>query len=60
MGDGAVGECHVQIEDVIDRFSVEDRSRTTGVVANHAAHGRAARGGEIGREPQAVRAELRI
>ena len=40
---------------VIDRLAVHHRPRAAGVVRDHPADGRAARGGDVGREAQAVR-----
>ena len=45
---------------MIDGLAVQHRSRAARVVRDHAADGRAARGGDVGREAQAVRLQLRV
>ena len=55
-----VGQDDVLFEDVIDGLPVEHGTGTGGVVGHHAAHGGAAGGGDIGREPHPVRLEGRV
>jgi hypothetical protein len=57
---GSVRQHDVLLDDVIDRLAVVHRPRPARVVAHHAAYGGAAGGGDVGREPQAVRAKLRV
>ena len=60
VGRGAVGQHDVLLEHVVDRLAVQDRPRAARVVRDHAAHRRAACGGDVGREAQAVRAQVRV
>ena len=45
---------------MIDRLAVQNRPRAARVVGDHAADGGAAGGGDVGREPQPVRPQLRV
>ena len=56
----AVGERHVQIEDMVDRLAVQHRPRAARVVGDHPADGGAAGGGDVRCEPQPVRGKLRV
>ena len=56
----AVGEHDFEIEDVIDRLPVQDRSRAARVVRDHPADRRAAGGGNVGSEPESVRPQRRV
>ena len=60
MRDARVGQHHLELEHVIDRLAVQNRSRAAGIVGDHAAHGGAARRGDVGREAQAMRPERRV
>ncbi|KWT97635.1 hypothetical protein APY03_1331 [Variovorax sp. WDL1] len=65
-GDGAevhqfaVRQPGARAEHVVHHVAVGDRARAAGVVARHAAQRRLGAGGDIDREPQAVRLELRV
>ena len=52
---GAVGEDRVDGDDVVAHRAVAQRARAAGIVAGHAADRRARGGGDVDREPQAVR-----
>jgi hypothetical protein len=58
--DRAVRQHHFLLEHVINRLAVENRARTARVIAHHAAHGGAARCGNIRCEPQVVGLQLRV
>ncbi len=60
MHDRPVGEDDVLLQHVVDRLAVQDRAGAARVVRHHAADGRAARGRDVGREAQAMRAQLRV
>ena len=60
MDDGAVADRHVEIEYVVDRLAVEHRACPTGVVADHAADGGPAGGGDVGGELQPVGEQMRV
>ena len=60
MRDRAVRQDDVLLEDVVDRLAVQHRARAAGVVRDHAADGRAAGRGNVGREPETVRLQLRV
>ncbi len=54
----AVGEQDFQRDDVVDRLAVDHRACAGAVVADHPADGRAAAGGGVGREVQALGFEV--
>ena len=50
----AVGQDGLEFEHMIDCFTINDRSRSGRIVGDHAADRRPVRGGDIGREQEAV------
>ena len=60
MRDRAIGQHHLLLEHVVDRLAVEHRARAARIVGHHAADRGAAGGRDVGREPEAVRLELRV
>ena len=53
----AVREDDLQCLHVVERFAVDDRARSGGIIGDHAADGGAIGGGEIERQLQPVRLE---
>ena len=58
--DAAVGKQHGLLQNVIDGLAVKHAARAAGIVGHHAADGGAAGRGDIGREAQPQRSQLRV
>ena len=54
MHETAIGQHGFQLEHMIDRLAVEDRSCAAGIVGDHAADGCTIRGRDVRREQEAV------